>query len=179
MRDKEADTMDSSIKQRCKWAEGDSLMEHYHDTEWGFPAKDDNELYERLILQIFQAGLSWKIILYRREAFQKAFSNFIVNKVSKYSSTEVERLLTDKNIIRNKLKIQSTIENAKRILKLQKEFGSFQKFLDQLPNELSILQKELKQVFKFVGPEIARMFVMNIGKIEVPHDQDCWRYKEK
>ncbi|MFQ6125934.1 MAG: DNA-3-methyladenine glycosylase I [Candidatus Heimdallarchaeota archaeon] len=178
MREKEVDTMDPKIKQRCEWAEGDPLMEHYHDTEWGFPAKDDNELFERLTLQIFQAGLSWKIILNRRKAFRKAFSNFNVKEVADYGPTEMERLLTDKNIIRNKLKIQSTIDNAKRILKLQKKYGSFQNFLEQLPNELSVLQNELKRTFKFIGPEIARMFVMSIGKIEVPHDHYCWRYKE-
>lgn len=170
--------MGSKTRHLCGWAKGDPLMEQYHDTEWGFPAKDDNDLFERLTLQIFQAGLSWKLILHRRKAFRKAFSNFDVAKVAEYGAAEVERLLADKNIIRNKIKISSTVENAKRIRTLQEEFGSFQNYLDQIPNELSILQKELKQTFKFMGNEIARMFVMNIGKIKVPHDRTCWRHEE-
>ncbi len=171
--------MNNKAKSRCEWAEGDPLMEDYHDTEWGFPANNDNELLERLSLQVFQAGLSWKIILYRRKAFYSAFSKFEIAKVAKYGDTEVERLRTDKSIIRNKLKILATIENAKRILRLQKEFGSFQLYLDQIPNDLTSLQQELKKIFKFVGPEIARMFVMNLGIIEVPHDPTCWRFEKK
>ena len=170
--------MSTKAKTSCDWAEGDPLMKVYHDTEWGFPAKDDNELFERLTLQVFQAGLSWKIILYRRKAFFTAFLKFEIAKVAKYGEKDVEHLRTDKSIIRNKLKIEATIENAKRILRLQKEFGSFQLYLDQIPNDLSTLQKELKKTFKFVGPEIARMFVMNLGIITVPHDRTCWRFVE-
>ena len=164
-------------KKRCAWAEEDPLMEQYHDYVWDCPAKDDNELFERLTMQIFQAGLSWKTILYRHDAFREAFSKFDITIVANYGAADVERLRTDKNIIRNKLKIESTIENAKRILKLKEEFGSFQNYLDQIPHDLPILQNELKKTFKFMGPEIARMFVMSISKIEVPHDQPCWRYK--
>ncbi len=170
--------MSTKAKTSCEWAEGDPLMKVYHDTDWGVPAKDDNELFERLSLQVFQAGLSWKIILYRRKAFFTAFSKFEITKVAKYGEKDVERLRTDKSIIRNKLKILATIENAKRILRLQKEFGSFQLYLDQIPNDLSTLQQELKKTFKFVGPEIARMFVMNLGIIEVPHDPKCWRFEK-
>ena len=169
--------MPSKPKIRCDWATGDPLMEQYHDTEWGFPAKDDQELFKRLTMQIFQAGLSWKTILHRQKAFLKAFSKFDIVTVAKYNEKDVERLREDKSIIRNKLKIESTIENAKRIQNLQNEFGSFQNYLDQLPNDLETLQKELKKTFKFMGPEIARMFVMSIGKIEVPHDPKCWRYE--
>ena len=152
-------------------------MEQYHDHVWDCPANDDNELFERLTMQIVQAGLSWKTILLRHDAFREAFSNFDITTVANYGAADVERLHADKNIIRNKLKIESTIENVKRILALQDEFGSFQNYLDQLSSDLPVLQQELKKAFKLMEPEIARMFVMRIGKIKVPHDPHGWRYK--
>ncbi|MBS4027572.1 MAG: DNA-3-methyladenine glycosylase I [Ignavibacteriales bacterium] len=166
-------------KIRCKWATGDPLMEEYHDFHWGVPPKNDNELFERMTQQIFQAGLSWKTIWHRHREFYKAFDKFSVKKVAEYDSKEKKRLLNDASIIRNKAKIEATLENAKRILAVKKEFGSFQKFLESIPNELSACQKEMKVRFKFMGPEITRMFVMNIGKIEDTHEKECWRYKKK
>jgi DNA-3-methyladenine glycosylase I len=166
-------------KQRCKWTQQDPRMERYHDEVWGFPAKNDNELFERMTQQIFQAGLSWKTIWYREKAFQKAFDKFSIKKVAAYTAKDKTRLLNDATIIRNKAKIEATLENAKRILLLQKEFGSFQKFLDGIPDVLSACQKELKKRMKFMGPEITRMFVMNIGKIEDMHEEGCWRAKKQ
>lgn len=169
----------SEKKQRCKWTQEDPRMERYHDEVWGFPAKNDNELFERMTQQIFQAGLSWKTIWYREKAFKKSFDKFSVKKVAAYSEKDKARLLNDETIIRNKAKIEATLENAKRILLIQKECGSFQKFLDAIPNDLAQCQKEMKGRFKFMGPEITKMFVMNIGKIEDTHEEGCWREKRK
>ncbi|MEK7264043.1 MAG: DNA-3-methyladenine glycosylase I [Bacteroidota bacterium] len=169
----------SANRKRCKWTLEDPRMERYHDEVWGFPAKNDNELFERMTQQIFQAGLSWKTIWYREKAFKKAFDKFSIKKVAAYTEKDKQRLLSDATIIRNKAKIEATLENAKRILALQKEFGSFQKFLDGIPNDLLQCQKEMKGRFKFMGPEITRMFVMNIGKIEDTHEEGCWRAKKK
>src|SRR6476660_1036531 len=103
---------------------------HYHDKEYGFPIHNDNELFARLILEINQAGLSWTTILNKKENFYKAFDNFQVEKVAAYKSKRIEKLLQDAGIIRNRLKVEATVENAKRIMKLQKEFGSFKNWLD-------------------------------------------------
>jgi len=165
-------------KLRCKWAGDDPMMQEYHDFYWGFPPKNDNELFERMTQQIFQAGLSWKIIWSRHKEFNKAFSKFSIQKVAAYDGKEKRRLLNEKSIIRNNAKINATLENAKRILEVKKEFGSFQKFLNTIPNELSACQKAMKEKFSFMGPEITRMFVMNIGKIQDSHEEQCWRYKK-
>src|ERR1700742_2385600 len=109
--------------------EKDNVHVHYHDNEYGFPIEDDNELFARLILEINQAGLSWTTILKKKDNFYKAFDNFDIDKVSKYKEKQIERLLNDAGIIRNKLKVNATIENAKTIKKLQKEFGSFKNWL--------------------------------------------------
>jgi len=114
--------------ERCEWAK-DDLMIQYHDTEWGIPIHDDQKLFEMLILEGAQAGLSWSTILKRRQTYRKAFSNFDPNMVSKYTQKDIDRLLQDKGIIRNRLKIQSTINNAKQFLSIQKEFGSFDSYI--------------------------------------------------
>jgi DNA-3-methyladenine glycosylase I len=160
---------------RCHWAQDDEMMQLYHDNFWGVSPRNDNELFERMTQQIFQAGLSWKIIWSKHKNFRNAFSKFSVQKVTNYDSNEIRRLLNDATIIRNKTKINATVENAKRILKLKREYGSFQKFLDTVPNELSACQKAMREHFVFMGPEITRMFVMNIGKIEDTHEKQCWK----
>ncbi|GAB4374019.1 MAG: DNA-3-methyladenine glycosylase I [Calditrichia bacterium] len=166
-----------SGKERCKWCQGDALLEEYHDFEWGIAPENDDELFERMAMQIFQAGLNWKLILQKRENFNKAFCGFSIEQVSEFDDTILARLLTDSGIIRNRQKIRAVLHNARVIRQIQQDFGSFRFYVDQLPNTLSELQKEFRQRFQFMGPEIVRMFVFNIGKIPPPHEKQCWRYE--
>ena len=127
---------------RCGWCGTDELYQSYHDNEWGKPVKDDNVLFEFLILESAQAGLSWITILRKREGYRKAFSDFNYKKIAKYTDQDVERLLEDPGIIRNKLKITSTINNAKIFMEIQKEFGSFYNYLYSfLPQQKPIINK--------------------------------------
>ncbi|KKL45421.1 hypothetical protein LCGC14_2355860, partial [marine sediment metagenome] len=157
---------------RCGWAEYNEKMKIYHDTEWGTPVLDDHLLFEFLTLEGAQAGLSWNTILQKRENFRRSFDNFDYDKIAKYDARKVENLLTDEDIIRNRLKIQSVISNAKALLKVQDDFGSFSKFiwkfmndtpiinkfkaLEELPSKTKLselISKDLKKRgFKFVGP---------------------------
>ena len=182
---------------RCKWAEYNDLMRKYHDEEWGVPVHDDLLHFEFLILEGAQAGLSWSTILNKRENFRKAFDNFDYNKIANYTEQKVEELLTNKGIIRNRLKIEATIANAKAFLKIQKEYGSFDKYiwqfvdgkptinnfknLEDLPPKTIVserLSKDLKKWgFKFVGPTIIYAHMQAIGLVN-DHLQDCFRYKE-
>lgn len=163
-------------KRRC-WGDGDPVMEKYHDEEWGVKLKTDDEFFERLSLEMFQAGLSWKTILYRRESFRKAFKKFSVEKVSRFGKKDFQRLLKDRSIIRNRLKIESTIYNAKSILQIRKEFGSFRKWLSSIDTYDKNAYKEFQKRFKFMGPEIVRMFLMSTGNIP-SHEKFCWKYKK-
>ena len=151
-----------------------ALHQHYHDKLYGFPIHDDNELFGRLILEINQAGLSWETILKKEPAFRLAYDNFNLWKIANYSETDKERLLNDAGIIRNRLKINAAIENAKTILLLQKEFGSFEKWLEKQ----GLFTKEewvklFRKTFKFTGGEIVGEFLMSIGYLEGAHDKDC------
>ncbi|MFX1280699.1 MAG: DNA-3-methyladenine glycosylase I, partial [Promethearchaeota archaeon] len=159
------------LVQRCKWAEFNDLMREYHDGEWGVPVHDDQLLYEFLILEGSQAGLSWNTILQKRESFRKAFDNFDYKKIAQYNEIKIEELLNNKKIIRNKLKIGAAISNAKALLEIQREFGSFDEFiwnfidnkpiinkfkiLDELPSKTEkseeISKALKKRGFKFVG----------------------------
>ncbi|MGB0933670.1 MAG: DNA-3-methyladenine glycosylase I [Lishizhenia sp.] len=146
----------------------------YHDTEYGFPAKDDNALFSRLILEINQAGLSWNTILLKKDNFFKAYNNFDLLTVSKYTAIDVIRLMNDKGIIRNKLKINAAIYNAKQILKINETFGSFKNWLEQnrgLTKENWILL--FKENFKFTGAEITNEFLMSTGYLKGAHDANC------
>ena len=163
-----------SDKKRC-WGDGDSLSENYHDNEWGKPLKNDDEFFERLTLEMFQAGLSWRTILVKREAFRKAFQKFQVEKVAKFGKEDIKRLISDSSIIRNKLKIESAIHNAKVFTQIKKDHGSFGKWLSQIDATDKNVHKIFKQNFKFMGPEIVRMFLMSVGKIP-SHEKYCWRY---
>ena len=119
----------NSSRVRCAWVSKDPLYIDYHDNEWGRPVHDDQKLFEFLILESFQAGLSWLIILRKRENFRKAFAGFDAKKISKFDQAKVERLMQDAGIVRNRLKIEAAINNAKRFLEIQKEFGSFDKYV--------------------------------------------------
>lgn len=149
-------------------------MEDYHDNEWGVRTDDDTALFELLTLEVFQAGLSWRTVLVRREAFRRAFEGFDVERVASFGPSEQERLIADVGIIRNRKKILSTIENARIIRDLARNSGSFARWLDSLPpGDLTNYQKVFRKTFRFCGPEITRMFVMGCGRVPPPHDPHC------
>jgi DNA-3-methyladenine glycosylase I len=151
----------------------------YHDNHYGFEIETDDELFCRLILEINQAGLSWNTILLKQDNFRKAYSNFSIKKVAGYKEKEVERLLNDAGIIRNKLKINAAIENAKTILLLQKEFGSFKNWIQHHhPKTKEEWVKIFKQHFKFTGGEIVNEFLMSTGYLPGAHDEHCPIYKK-
>ncbi len=184
-------------KQRCWWCGEDPLYMEYHDNEWGTPVYDDASLFEFLILETFQAGLSWITILRKRENFRKAFDNFDYKKIALYDETKVQLLLQDAGIIRNKLKVRATISNAIAFMEVQKEFGSFSKyiwgFVDGKPIQNSLkskkevpantalsdaISKDLKKRgFKFVGSTVIYAQMQATGMVN-DHLTDCFRYKE-
>lgn len=184
-------------KTRCPWPTNDPLMIEYHDTEWGVPVYDDRKLFEFLVLDAFQAGLSWSIILKKRENFRKAFHNFSPEKIAKYTSRDVRKLLSNEGIVRNKLKINATIANAREFLKIKKEFKSFTKYIWQftdyttIQNKFKILKefpaktkesdamsKDMKKRgFKFVGSTICYAFMQAAGMVN-DHTVNCFRHKE-
>src|SRR5689334_6694286 len=181
---------------RCSWAKSD-LMVAYHDQEWGVPSYDDRHLFEMLILEGAQAGLSWETILNRREGYRRAFENFDAKKVARYTEKKKEKLLLDPGIIRNRLKVEAAVINAQAVLRVQEEFGSLSKFLwDQVGGkprinkvkqmgdvpattpESDALSKALaKQGFKFVGSTICYAFMQAVGMVN-DHLTSCPRYKE-
>ena len=181
---------------RCEWAKSEDMTE-YHDKEWGLPVRDDRKLFEMLILEGAQAGLSWSTILKRRKTYKKAFDNFDAKKISKYKSKDIKRLLNDEGIIRNKLKVAATILNAKKFLEIKKEFGSFEKYIWSFVNHKPIqnkfnsikeipantkqsdkMSKDLKEKgFKFVGTTICYAFMQAVGMVN-DHVVNCFRYKQ-
>lgn len=179
-------------KRRCKWCnENNPLYIKYHDEEWCVPNFNDHYLFEMLILESFQAGLSWECILNKRESFRKAFDNFDIDKIFNYDDNKINELLENKNIIRNKLKINATINNSKIFKKIQNEYGSFHNYLkiftkdaiiyetDKTTNALSdIIAKDLKnRGMKFVGSTIIYSYLQAIGII-YSHDKECFWYKQ-
>ncbi|MFX0172662.1 MAG: DNA-3-methyladenine glycosylase I [Candidatus Hodarchaeota archaeon] len=180
---------------RCEWATSDPLMIKYHDGEWGVPVHDDTELFEFLTLEGAQAGLSWATILNKREGYRKAFENFNVIKITNYSEKKIEKLLQNEGIIRNKLKIKSTINNAQRFITIQEEYGSFNEYiwhfvdfktihnrfkkLKEIPASTDLsntMSKELKKYgFTFVGPTICYAFMQSVGLVN-DHLIDCFRW---
>lgn len=184
-------------KERCQWSIGNPLMSTYHDTEWGVVVHNDHLLFEFLILEGAQAGLTWQTILNRRENYRKAFSRFDPSKIAKYGDKDVGRLLNDVGIIRNRLKIAATIQNAKMFLEVQKEYGSFDKYIWQFvggktidnkivsmkdipatSEESNAMSKDLKKRgFKFVGPTICYAYMQAVGMVN-DHEMKCFRYKQ-
>ncbi len=149
----------------------------YHDNHYGVRIEDDNELFGRLVMEINQAGLSWRTILNKEKGFRKAYHNFDIKKIAKYQEKDIERLLSDASIIRNKLKVSAVIHNAKEIIKIKKEFGSFRKWLDLNAKEIKhnkfIWLNLFKRHFKFVGGEIVGEFLMSINMLKGVHDKNC------
>lgn len=157
----------------------DTFNKIYHDTQYGFPLKDDNLLFERLILEINQAGLSWITILRKAENFRKAYHKFDIDKIAKYDEKDSVRLLADDGIIRNQLKVNAAIENAKRIQALRKDFGSFKGWLDaNHPLTKEEWTKLFKKTFVFTGGEIVNEFLMSTGYLQGAHDETCAIYKK-
>lgn len=151
-----------------------AIHKSYHDKQYGFPIHDDDELFCRLILEINQAGLSWETILKKQDSFREAYSNFKIKKVAAYTEADRKRLLNNPGIIRNRLKINAAIENAKTILQIQKEYGSFEKWIE---NHHPLLKddwaKLFKKTFKFTGGEIVNEFLMSIGVLPHAHNESC------
>ena len=184
-------------KQRCAWAGDDVLYQKYHDTEWGVPLHDDRSLFEFLILEGAQAGLSWITILRKRDNYRAAFDGFDAARIARYDADKIESLLQDAGIVRNRLKIQSVIINAQKFLEVQDEFGSFDRFIWQfvdgktkrnnrlrladIPSstgESDAMSKELKRRgFKFVGSTICYAHMQATGMVN-DHTTDCFRHKE-
>lgn len=151
-----------------------AIHKPYHDRLYGFPIHDDNELFCRLVLEINQAGLSWETILKKEATFRKAYDDFNIEKVAAYTETDRERLMADPGIIRNRLKINAAIENAKTIQSFQKEYGSFEKWLEtQHPKSKEEWVKVFKKTFKFTGGEIVNEFLMSIGYLSGAHVAGC------
>ena len=184
-------------KIRCEWAGNDPLYIDYHDKEWGVPLYDEDKLFEFLILETFQAGLSWITILKKRENFKEAFDKFNYKKIALYNEDKIEELLNNPGIIRNKLKINATISNAKAFMEVQKEFGSFSKYIwaftggkpivnkfekmSNLPANTVLsetISKDLKKRgFKFVGATVIYAHMQATGMVN-DHETECFRYKE-
>lgn len=184
-------------KQRCAWANSSTLYLDYHDTEWGVPVHDDRKLFEFLVLEGAQAGLSWSTILNKRQGYLQAFDNFEASKIANYSDTKIQELLANPGIVRNRLKILAAIQNARSFLKVQDQFGSFDtytwqfvegkpiqnswKSLLEIPaktKESDAMSKELKkQGFTFVGSTICYAFMQAVGMVN-DHTIDCFRWQE-
>ncbi len=185
-------------KIRCEWAGTDPLYMEYHDKEWGVPVHDDRKLFEMLILEGAQAGLSWITILKKRENYKKVFDNFEPGKVAEYKSSKIKKLLADSGIVRNRLKVNSAVTNAKAFMQIQKEFGSFDKYiwgfvngktvknkwkrLKDIPSSSPLsddISKDLKKRgFKFVGSTICYAFMQAVGIVN-DHVTNCFRYNLK
>jgi DNA-3-methyladenine glycosylase I len=183
---------------RCDWAEGgDALMVAYHDSEWGSPSHDDRHLFELLTLEGAQAGLAWSTILRKRDGYRRSFAGFEPAVVARFTAQDVERLLADPGIVRNRLKVESTVVNARRVLEVQQELGSFDAYLWELvggepivgrwrsladlPAETPLsraLSRDLKRRgFRFVGPTTCYAFMQAVGLVN-DHTVDCFRFRE-
>jgi len=182
---------------RCPWPSDDELMIVYNDTEWGVPLHDDRQLFEFMVLDAFQAGLSWRTILHKRQNFRRAFADFDFRKVARFDEKHYNLLLTDAGIIRNRAKIRATIENAIRFLEIQKEFGSFDRYiwqfsdgktivnhwptLAELPAKSAEAEKMsadlIRRGFRFVGPTICYAFMQAAGMVN-DHLVNCFRWRE-
>ncbi|MBP1677542.1 MAG: DNA-3-methyladenine glycosylase [Bacteroidetes bacterium] len=187
--------MNSGLIKDCGWPSGDELMKRYHDEEWGVPLHDDHKLFEFMLLDAFQAGLSWRTVLYKRDAFRAAFDNFDVLKVADYDEAKIQSLMLDAGIIRNQAKIRSAVTNAQAFIRVQREYGTFDKFIWQFTGgrtkvnrfssmseipvsspESDAMSKELiKRGFKFVGTTICYAFMQAAGMVN-DHIVTCHRH---
>jgi len=185
------------MESRCKWCLGDPLYVDYHDHEWGVPVRDDRKLFEFLVLDAMQAGLSWLTILRKRESFRRAFDGFDPARIAAYRRKRVERLMADPSIVRNRLKIEAAVNNARAFLAVQREFGSFDAYIWQFvggkpkknawktlkeipaktPESIAMSKDLIERGFKFVGPTICYAFMQAAGLVN-DHTTCCFRYGE-
>jgi DNA-3-methyladenine glycosylase I len=163
-------------RRRCSWATREPLMT-YHDVEWGTPLHDDRRLFEFLILEGMQAGLSWETVLRKRTAFRRDFARFEPAKVARFTSKDVARLMKDESIIRNRAKIEAAIGNAKALLVLKKEFGTFDRYVWKFDDKDALSKDLKKRGFRFVGPTIVESFMQAVG-IRNDHERTCYRWAE-
>jgi len=190
-------SQEAKLVTRCGWPSEDALMIAYHDEEWGVPLHDDRKLFEFMVLDAVQAGLSWRTVLHKRENYRKALHDFEAARIARYKDKDVARLLSDAGLVRNRLKMAAIVENARQFLAVQKEFGTFDNFIWQFTGgktivnrfktmkeipamspEAEAMSKELKtRGFKFVGPTICYAFMQAAGMVN-DHTMDCFRYKE-
>jgi DNA-3-methyladenine glycosylase I len=188
--------MTSTYVRRCAWASSSPLLHSYHDEEWGVPSHDDRHLFEMLILEGAQAGLGWITILKKREGYRKAYDNFDARKIARYSARKVASLVSDEGIVRNRLKVSASIDNARRFLEICNEFGSFDAYIwrfvgsrplrnswtsvEELPAitaESKAMSKDLvKRGFRFVGPTICYAYMQAVGMVN-DHTTDCFRHR--
>ena len=189
--------LEDNTRSTCSWPSNDPLMIEYHDREWGMPVHDDRKHFEFLVLDLFQAGLSWSIVLKKREGFREALDNFEYEKIASYDEQKIQELLSNEKIIRNQLKIRATITNAQKFLEIRKEFGSFDKYIWQFVDHQTIhsqhtelnqllasttesdaMSKDLKKRgLKFVGTTICYAYMQAVGMIN-DHMTYCFRYRE-
>ena len=158
----------------CLFVQSHPIHQEYHDTEYGFPIRDDHALFERLTLEISQAGLSWQTILQKKDGYWRAFKGFDIDQVAAFGEEDEARLLADSGIVRNRLKVRATIENARRLITIRDQHGSFTVWLDlHHPRSPEEWQKLFKKTFVFTGGEIVRSFLLSTGYLPGAHDEDC------
>lgn len=165
-------------KPRCKWAATDPLLATYHDREWGRAIKTDDGHFERMTMEVFQCGLSWKIVLVKTPALREVFRNFSIDKVARFTKRDVDRLVNDERIIRNRRKIEATVDNAKVFAELCREHGSYRDWLRKLPaktdEQVAAIYPLFKKTFRFMGPETTKCYLMGCGKIPPHHEPHCF-----
>ena len=162
-------------KTRCRWATTDPVLATYHDNEWGEAPVGDAGWFERLSLEVFQAGLSWCTVLAKRDGFRRAFHDFEPKIVAAFTAKDVTGVLRDPGIVRNRAKVLATIENAKVVLVLADEHGSFGEWVNSQPDDLEGQQRVYRQTFQFAGPQVVEAFLQSVGRVPAPHEPGCWR----
>ncbi|MDN4527270.1 DNA-3-methyladenine glycosylase I [Fictibacillus fluitans] len=163
---------------RCRWSMDSEILSAYHDEEWGVPVTEDEKLFECLTLEMFQAGLSWRTILHKRENFRAAFAHFNIRQVKAMTEEDIKKLMNNEGIVRHRRKIEATIENAKRCDELIKEYGGLNAFFQQLPEDPLEKQKILKRTFKHFGLTTAESFLMATGMMPTQHEEGCYLHQQ-
>ncbi len=164
-------------KTRCRWAATDPVLAAYHDEEWGEPPVGEAGWFERLSLEVFQAGLSWRTVLAKRDGFRRAFHDFEPKLVAAFTSKDVAGILRDAGIVRNRAKVLATIDNAKTVSALATAHGSFADWANAQPEGLQEQQRIYRQTFQFASPQVVEAFLQSVGRIEPPHEPGCWRVR--
>jgi DNA-3-methyladenine glycosylase I len=170
---------DVAQRQRCRWAQDDPLLAQYHDEEWGEAPENDNGYFEVMMLEIFQAGLSWRTVLNRREGLRQAFAGFSIPVVANFTEHEVDHLMQDERIIRHRQKVVAVIFNARAFQAIQRHTGSFRNWLNAMPPDPDLIYRTLRPHLRFFGPTVCRSFLEAVGKIPVEHEPECWKYNRR